>query len=430
MKLKLIDEFKKDSNFFYNLIKNMKLLSNNNNQIQRRQYSEDSKVFSINKEMTFAGYEKITIKIPMKGYERLKIVRIEQVDQNGFIMNFNDRKIINIESNNYILNPQEFTYINNQSDNANFNIILQNPSSKYKQIHFNIYYYIDSMIFEQSDEALDSFDEFEYAEFPIHTHNWSDIQKQGSKLSDIDDVDIYIPETYLYVDNFGNLTWKTIDISMKFKDLDGIPNYTSSDSGKIFRISSDGESLELTSPANISKLEEIPDVPLYIGNKNKVLQVNRTENGIRYIEVMAKDELYQGNLFLYHHVNLFDSDLISINVSPNTFEPINDFMQKPITIKPTPTTFTYSVKYKLKFLLSCNTDILPNEFSVRIESPLGEQLTLLKNSNIIIGKSWFISDNFVQSGLNNQIIKVQNTNSNNQSINIHSIIFEQYIERS
>jgi len=110
---------------------------------------------------------------------------------------------------------------------------------------------------------------------------------------------------------------------------------------------------------------------------------------------MAKDELYQGNLFLYHHVNLFDSDLISINVSPNTFEPINDFMQKPITIKPTPTTFTYSVKYKLKFLLSCNTDILPNEFSVRIESPLGEQLTLLKNSNIIIGKSWFISDNFV-----------------------------------
>jgi tellurite resistance-related uncharacterized protein len=47
-------------------------------------------------------------------------------------MNFNDRKIINIESNNYILNPQEFTYINNQSDNANFNIILQNPSSKYK----------------------------------------------------------------------------------------------------------------------------------------------------------------------------------------------------------------------------------------------------------------------------------------------------------
>jgi hypothetical protein len=33
MKLKLIDEFKKDSNFFYNLIKNMKLLSNNNNQI-------------------------------------------------------------------------------------------------------------------------------------------------------------------------------------------------------------------------------------------------------------------------------------------------------------------------------------------------------------------------------------------------------------
>jgi len=58
---------------------------------------------------------------------------------------------------------------------------------------------------------------------------------------------------------------------MKFKDLDGIPNYTSSDSGKIFRISSDGESLELTSPANISKLEEIPDVPLYIGNKNKVL---------------------------------------------------------------------------------------------------------------------------------------------------------------
>jgi hypothetical protein len=31
------------------------------------------------------------------------------------------------------------------------------------------------MIFEQSDEALDSFDEFEYAEFPIHTHNWSDI---------------------------------------------------------------------------------------------------------------------------------------------------------------------------------------------------------------------------------------------------------------
>jgi len=109
---------------------------------------------------------------------------------------------------------------------------------------------------------------------------------------------------------------------------------------------------------------------------------------------MAKDELYQGNLFLYHKIELFNSDTLSLNVSPNTYEPINDFIQKPIYTKSAPTTFTYSVKYKLRFLLSCNTDIQANEFSVKIEDTMGTELVLIKNTNVLTGKSWFISNEF------------------------------------
>jgi hypothetical protein len=31
------------------------------------------------------------------------------------------------------------------------------------------------MIIEQKDSMLDTFDEFEYFEFPVHIHEWDDI---------------------------------------------------------------------------------------------------------------------------------------------------------------------------------------------------------------------------------------------------------------
>jgi len=185
-----------------------------------------------------------------------------------------------------------------------------------------------------------------------HTHQWNDIDKTGSKLSDIEDVPNYSGNAgkvlTVKADESG-VEWTTISGSgggaTKFTDLTDTPSDYSGQAGKVIKVKADESGLEfgdvVTTDEKValnssdtpgyledkidnntiivdtsnnvikvdetkfaskththqwneidktsSKLSDIEDVPDYTGNAWKVLAVNATEDGIEYKSVASED---------------------------------------------------------------------------------------------------------------------------------------------
>ena len=183
-----------------------------------------------------------------------------------------------------------------------------------------------------------------------HTHTWSDVDKSGSKLSDIEDVPSYTGnagKVLAVKSDESGVEWITVSGggtgATTFLELTDTPSSYSGQAGKVLVVNSSENGLVFStildekvkasssdsSPGYLvdkvdnntivvesdklkvkdgvfapaththtwneinktgSKLSDIEDVPDYTGNAGKVLRVNSTENGIEFAEVNVTDE--------------------------------------------------------------------------------------------------------------------------------------------
>lgn len=430
MKLTIIDSFKKSQNFLWNLIFSQNKLIENSNSLQRRQYIEDSKVFTLSKEYTFSKNEEIFTNLILNSYDRIKIVRIELHNQDNCKLNINGQKSIIIQKNNYVYQPDKFYYTNDKQEETNIYISVKNLTSQYKSIQINIYYYIENILTEESDKNLDTFDEFSYPEFPVHIHQWGDVSKDGSSVSDLSDVPLYSQQnTFLSTDETGkNLQWVNLSNNFSFKSLNNIPDYDTQDAGKIFKIQSNGIDLELAQSSAITKLSDISGIPFFENNFGKQL-IQNDDSSMKFIDVLQKDELFVNGYLNYNKINLYESPVYYINIdNSGSYEEVNEFLLNRVKNKTIPSQYIYSNYYQI----TCVVDGIfnANQFFIQLKNSLNVIIQTMTNSQNINGKTKIIFDMFtLEENIDIDDCKIYLRNTSLNNIKIYSLQFNQYIQR-